>query len=578
MKKIIIIKTGTTLDSLKIKKGDFEDWIIAGLNIKKENFIIINACNNEKLPHYSEIKGAIITGSHAMITEHKDWSEKIAYWIKEAVNHIPILGICYGHQLLAYALGGIVGNNPKGKEFGMVALYIKEAGFNTLLFKNFPPLIKVYESHTQSVLKLPDKAICLASTDMDENQAFLYGKFTFGIQFHPEFDKEIMKAYIEHERENLIKEGKNPDKLIEILEENQFGNEILKRFGKFFLTRSYPMKLLNIILKILIIFFLFFISIVYAQSPGKIKVGMVFDVGGRGDKSFNDSAYRGLEKAKKELGIEYKYIEPTQTADREVGLRGLAEKGYSLIIGVGFLFSDAITTVANEFPDTKFACIDYDVIPNKEIPKNLVAIKFKEEEGAFLIGVIAASVSKMNKIGFVGGMDIPLIHKFHAGYIAGAKSVKPNIEVLVNYAGVTPEAFKDPAKGKELALSQYNNGADIIFHASGSTGLGVFQAAKEKGKLAIGVDSDQYSEAPGNILTSMIKKVDVTVFDIIKETIEGKFQSGVRVFSLKDDGIGYVYDEHNKDLIPKSVIDKVEEMKKKIIDGVIKVPDSISKK
>ncbi|MBI5368299.1 MAG: BMP family ABC transporter substrate-binding protein [Planctomycetes bacterium] len=313
-----------------------------------------------------------------------------------------------------------------------------------------------------------------------------------------------------------------------------------------------------------------------ARAESSIRVGMVFDVGGRGDKSFNDAAYRALERAEKDLGIpmaNMKYIEPTQTADRETGMRNLAEAGYDVVIGVGFLFTEAVNAVAKEFPDTKFACVDYDIQAGKEIPANVSALKFREEEGAFLVGAIAALTSKTGKVGFVGGMDIPLIHRFQAGYTAGAKAARPDAGVLVNYAGVTPDAFKDPTKGKELGLTQYSSGADIIFHASGSTGLGVFQAAKEKGLLAIGVDSDQAGEAPGHILTSMLKRVDVTVFEVIKEVKAGTFKGGPHVFGLKEDGVGYVYDDANKSLIAAETIAQVEAFKAKIIAGEIKVPN-----
>ncbi|MCK4648524.1 BMP family ABC transporter substrate-binding protein [bacterium] len=308
------------------------------------------------------------------------------------------------------------------------------------------------------------------------------------------------------------------------------------------------------------------------EVEATLRVGLVFDVGGRGDKSFNDSAYRGLSKAKKDLGIYYEYIEPGEGSDRESGLRMLASQNFDLIFGIGFMFSDDITHIAREFPEKKFACVDYTVQPGKELPSNLVALKFKEEEGSYLVGALAGLLTKTNKLGFVGGMDIPLIHKFEAGYKAGARRVNPKVTILVGYAGVTGEAFKNPAKGKEIALSQYGQGADIAYHAAGSTGLGVFEAAREKNSLAIGADSDQYYEAPGYILTSMIKRVDNSVYNTIKDTIAGQFQGGVHVFGLKEDGVGYVYDENNKDLIPDEVRKQVEELKAQIITGEIKVP------
>jgi len=309
-------------------------------------------------------------------------------------------------------------------------------------------------------------------------------------------------------------------------------------------------------------------------DDGKIKIGLVFDVGGRGDKSFNDAAYAGLERAKQELGIEYEYIEPPSSGggDREAGLRQLAVKGFPLVFGIGFMFTNDINSVAKEFTDTYFACVDYTVNPDIPIPDNVAALQFKEHEGSFLVGAMAGLISKTKKVGFIGGMDIPLIHKFEQGYITGVKTACPECEVLVGYAGVTGEAFKNPGKGKELALSQYNSGADIIFHAAGSTGLGLFEAARETDNLAIGVDSDQYYEAPGYILTSMVKRVDNAVYEVIDELVKGKFTPGLKEFGLEVDGVGYVYDENNKDLIPQEVVDKLEEYKAKIVAGEIVVP------
>ena len=302
------------------------------------------------------------------------------------------------------------------------------------------------------------------------------------------------------------------------------------------------------------------------------KVGLVFDIGGRGDKSFNDSAYRGLERAKKELGIETEYIEPSEAADRENALRQLASGDDDLLIAIGFIFTDDVNRVAAAFPNKHFACIDYAIDPSKPIPPNVLAIKFREQESSFLGGVIAARTSKSKTVGFVGGMDVPLIHKFEAGFKAGAKWADPKVKVLSAYAGVTPEAFKDPEKGKELALAQYDQGADIIYAAAGSTGLGVFEAARERKALAIGVDSDQYKDAPGFVLTSILKQVDEAVFQAIKTARDGKFKGGEIELGLKQNGVGYVYDEHNKDLIPAAAHAKAEEARKKIIAGQIKVP------
>ena len=332
-------------------------------------------------------------------------------------------------------------------------------------------------------------------------------------------------------------------------------------------------------LKPALLFPLFFAGLC-ACSPGekadssKPAVGLVFDVGGRGDKSFNDSAYNGIEKAQKDFKIPIDYIEPGEGADKESALRQMASGPYGLIFGTGFLFTDDINTVAGDFPAKKFACIDYAIDPSKAIPPNVLAIKFKEEAGSYLVCAIAALTTKTGVIGFVGGMDIPLIHKFEAGYRAGALQVNPKCKVLIGYAGVTGEAFKNPAKGKEIALSQIGKGADVIFHASGSTGLGVFEAAREKHIYAIGVDSDQYGEAPGYILTSMVKMVDISVYKTIKAYLDGTFRGGMQEFGLAEDGVGYVYDKNNKDLIRPEVIKKVEELKKLIIAGKIKVPNT----
>jgi basic membrane protein A len=308
-----------------------------------------------------------------------------------------------------------------------------------------------------------------------------------------------------------------------------------------------------------------------------LRVGLVFDIGGRGDKSFNDSAWRGLERARTELGVETEYHEPVEGSDRETGLREYARRGDGLVIGVGFMFSDDIEKMAREFPDVRFACVDFTLRFGAEgqplpLPANLVALKFREEEGSFLAGAAAALVSKSGTLGFVGGMDIPLIHKFEAGYRAGAKHVRPTSKVLVGYAGVTANAFKDPAKGKELAIGMLDNGADVLFHASGTTGLGVFEAVRERHALAIGVDSDQWDEAPGFILTSMVKDVDVAVFGVVRDVKEGRFQGGVRELGLRDNGVRIVRDERNQALLPDAEWARVRALSDSIAAGHITVP------
>ena len=313
-----------------------------------------------------------------------------------------------------------------------------------------------------------------------------------------------------------------------------------------------------------------------AANAAKVKVGLVFDVGGRGDKSFNDAAYAGLERAMSELHVakeNIEYIEPGEGGDRESALRQLAAGPYDVIFGIGFLFSDDILAVAKDFPQKKFACVDMNVPETGELPANVVALKFKEEEGSYLVGALSGWLTQSKKVGFVGGMQIPLIKKFEAGYVAGVKKADPAVTVDVKYAGVDGNAFKNPTKGKELALAIYGGGADIIYHASGSTGLGVFEAASEKGKLAIGVDSDQQAEMPGRVLTSMVKRVDVAVYDTIKDVNDGTFPGGqVRIFGLKEKGVDYVYDDKNKALIPDDVHAKVEALRAEIEAGTIVVP------
>lgn len=316
-----------------------------------------------------------------------------------------------------------------------------------------------------------------------------------------------------------------------------------------------------------------------SSAPGAVNVGIVLDVGGLGDKSFNDGAYRGAMLAQKQLGAHIRLIEPSEESDREAGLRVLAAEHMDLVVGVGFIFTDDITQLAKEYPNIHFADVDYTVSTDSagnviQPPPNLAALKFKEEEGSFLVGALAAMVGHSKKVGFVGGMDVPLIQKFEAGYRAGVKYVCPDCTVIVQYAGVTPDAFHNPGKGKELALNQYNQGVNVIYHASGSTGLGVFEAARQTGKYAIGVDADQYSEAPGRILTSMVKGVDIAVYDMIKRVHDGTFHGGIYTYGLAQNGVGYVYDANNRALIPDSVHARLEQLKADIVAGKIIVPST----
>lgn len=313
-----------------------------------------------------------------------------------------------------------------------------------------------------------------------------------------------------------------------------------------------------------------------AQAQGeKVKVGLVFDVGGRGDLSFNDMAYDGLQRAAKEYGtrITTKYLEPAAGGEnREELVRLLAEDNYNLIIGVGFLFTDAVTKVAKDFPKARFAIVDG--CPDTPAP-NVACLLFKEQEGSFLVGALAGMYTKTNKVGFVGGMKIPLIERFEAGFTAGVKYVNPKATVFSDYAGTTGEAFKNPVKGKELALAQYDQGVDVIYHASGLTGVGVFEAAVVRNKMAIGVDADQSltvkAEQRPHVLSSMQKRVDVAVFGTIQALVTGSWKPGPQVFGLRDNGVGFAVNQYNKAMMAPYVA-KLQALRADIISGKIRVP------
>jgi basic membrane protein A len=310
-----------------------------------------------------------------------------------------------------------------------------------------------------------------------------------------------------------------------------------------------------------------------ATAEKRLRVGLVLDVGGLGDKSFNDAAWRGLERAQADLDVETRFIEPGDGSDRESAIRQLAASGYDLVVGVGFIFTDDLRAAAARFPAVRFAGVDFSVVPGAPpLPPNLVALRFREEEGSFLVGALAALVSRTKVVGFVGGMDIPLIRKFEAGYRAGVAATCAACTVLAAYAGTDPRAFADPTTGKELALAQMDRGADVVYHAAGKTGAGVLGAAEARGKLAIGVDSDQFHEAPCCVLTSMVKGVDVAVYDTIRATAEGRFRPGVRELGLAEGGVGYVYDDRNKKWITDAVHAQVEALRARIVSGEIRVP------
>ena len=303
-------------------------------------------------------------------------------------------------------------------------------------------------------------------------------------------------------------------------------------------------------------------------SMASFKVGLVLDKGGKDDKSFNTSAYEGATKAEKELGIELKYVEATDNNSLEVLHRNFAQKKYDLVVGIGFAQADAIKKVSALFPQTSFAIVDGEVKAN-----NVRALLFEEHEGSFMVGAAAAIKSKTGIVGFIGGMDIPLIRRFQKGFEAGVKYVNPKATILTNYIGVTGDSWNNPAKAKEMALAQIGQKADVIFHAAGASGSGLFDAAAEKKIFAIGVDSNQNWIKPGVVLTSMLKRVDVAVYETIKSAFEKKFQAGVVRFGLKDSGIDWALDKNNESLWSPTEKNRMSEIKKLIISKKITVPD-----
>ncbi len=317
-----------------------------------------------------------------------------------------------------------------------------------------------------------------------------------------------------------------------------------------------------------------------ADDQSKVHVGIVFDIGGKDDRSFNAAAYQGVKRAAKELPIVLRDVEPGDVTSIEPAIRAFAERGYDLVIGVGFAQTPEIEAVAKDYPKLNFAIVD----GVSQLP-NVASLIFKEHEGSYLVGMIAAMTSKTGELGFIGGMDIPLIHKFATGYEEGAKAVNPNIKILPNYIGVTDAAWNDPVKGKELARTQIEKGADVIFTAAGNSGLGAFDAVEQFGKdpqgrarlFVIGVDSNQNWVKPGFVLTSMVKRVDNAVFQIVKDRVENRPVGGVHVYGLDNEGIGYSVDQYNKKLLPQATIEAVETAKRQIIDGKIKVTNAMEK-
>ena len=298
-----------------------------------------------------------------------------------------------------------------------------------------------------------------------------------------------------------------------------------------------------------------------------IKPALLYDLGGKFDKSFNEAAFNGAEKFKTEAGVEYREFEVTDEAQREQALRRFAEDGNNPIVAVGFNWAPPLEAISAEFPDLSFAIIDSVV----DKP-NIRSVVFKEQEGSYLVGIMAAMASSSKKVSFVGGMDIPLISAFGCGYVGGAKSAGAT-DVIQNMTGDTPAAWNDPTKGAEIAKSQIDQGSDVIYAAAGGTGVGVLQAAADAGKLGIGVDSNQNGLQPGKVLTSMLKRVDVAVYNAFTDAKNGKFTAGINNLGLAEGGVDVALDDNNKPLVTPEMLAAVDKAKADIIAGTVKVHD-----
>ncbi len=303
-----------------------------------------------------------------------------------------------------------------------------------------------------------------------------------------------------------------------------------------------------------------------ASAAAIAEPAVVFDMGGKFDKSFNEGIFNGVERYKEETGNAYRDFEVTAEAQREQALRRFARAGSDPIIAVGFAQGPALETVAQEFPDLRFAIIDMVV----DLP-NVQSIVFKEHEGSFLVGALAAMASETGKVGFVGGMDIGLIRRFACGYEQGVKHVNPDAEVFQNMTGTTPAAWNDPVRGGELAKSQFDRGADIVYAAAGGTGLGVLQAAADAGLMSIGVDSNQNYLHPGSVLTSMLKRVDIAAYNVFKNAEDGTWEPGINVLGLAEEGVGWALDENNEGLVTDEMRSAVSDISAEIVAGNIAV-------
>ncbi|MEW6056147.1 MAG: BMP family ABC transporter substrate-binding protein [Bdellovibrionota bacterium] len=310
-----------------------------------------------------------------------------------------------------------------------------------------------------------------------------------------------------------------------------------------------------------------------AIAANPIKVALILDKGGKDDKSFNSAASRGANEAKAKLGIDLKEIEANEDSLFEPAMRRFISKKYDLIVGIGVAQAEAIKKLSREFPDQKFAIVDAPVEAH-----NVVSAMFEEHIGSYLVGYIAGLKTTTGNVGFIGGVDGDLIRRFEKGYIQGVKAARPKAKVQVNYVGVSTDAWNNPTRAKELAMSQYRLGADIIFVAAGASNNGCFDAAEEEKKFAIGVDSNQNWIKPGRILTSMLKRVDTAVYEMISDAAKGQFKAGVKIFTIKNQGIDWALDEHNRALFTESDVNKISDLKAKLVAGKVAVVDYYKEK
>ena len=316
------------------------------------------------------------------------------------------------------------------------------------------------------------------------------------------------------------------------------------------------------------VFIVFVFALALAAKADAIKPGIIYDMGGKYDHSFNQSAAEGVDRFVKETGITCHEFELSNDAQRTQFMRQLIRHGVNIIAAIGFNQASAVEEMAREFPLVKFVIVDGTVnLPNVE------SVNYKEQQSSYLCGMAAALVSKTHKVGFVGGMDIPLIRKFAMGYTAGAKLIDPSIKVIVNMTGTTPSAWNDPIRGGELAKSQFGQGVDVVFHATGSTGLGVMQAAKDAGLLSIGCDKNQDSVHPGSVLTSAVKRVDVAVYSAFMDAKNNTWKGGPKQLGLECDAVGYSLDQYNRLLITPAIEARLNQAKADIISGKISVPE-----